>query len=228
MTSLMAPARTLPRRRRTTVGRPRHPMRSPASELMLAISRAVYRAARLVAVGCGRYAARLSRRHLHRERVILGSGFALALAVLLTVLTANAQGTPSSLQVMRKLPAYSLVYPGAALLKETQASSDSQRTSVVTVTRIYGLPMATASSVHPLDVIRWYDARLRAGGWRQVTEQTNGIGDTPFAWATACDHLDLLVEDPSTLSPDDVAGLDLSSDSLVFFVTMDQGCLPQG
>lgn len=224
MTSLTAPAHTTPRRRRTSVGRPRHSMRSPARNATLA----VFHAARPIAIGCGRFASRLSRRHLHRERVILGSGVALAVAVLLTVLTANAQGTPSSAQVMRKLPAYSLVYPGAALLKETQASGDGQKTSVVTVTRMYGLPAATASNVHPLDVITWYDSRLRASGWRPVTEQTNGVSDTPFAWATPCDHLDLLVEDPTTLSPDAAPGLDLSSDSLVFFVTMDQGCFPQG
>ena len=228
MTSLSEPAHTIPRRRRSTVGRPRHPVRSPAREAARAVYRVSYHAARPVVIRCGALGMRLSHRQPHRERVMLGSGVALALAVLLTVLTANAQGTPSSLQVMRKLPAYSLVYPRATLLKETQASSDTQRSAIITVTRIYGLPTATASGVHPLDVITWYDTRLRASGWRQVTEVTNGFGDTPFAWATPCDHLDLLVEDPSTMAPNEVAGLDLSIYSLVFFVTMDQGCLPEG
>lgn len=228
MTSISAAAHAIPRRRRSTVGRPRHSAHSPARQAALAVYRAGYRVARPAAIRCGALAKRLSHRHLHRERVILGSGLALALAVLLTVLTASAQRTPSSLQVMRKLPAYSLVFPGATPLKETQTISGGQTSAIVTVTRMYGLPQATASNTHPLDIITWYDARLRKEGWRPVTEQTNGLGDTPFAWATICDHVDLLVEDPSALSPNDVAGLDVSSYSLIYIFTMDQGCLPQG
>lgn len=224
MTSISASAYGTPRRRRSTIARPRNPTRSPAWDAALV----VYHAARPLAVRCGGLASRLLRRRLHRERVVLGTGLALALAVVLTVLTANAQRTPSSLEVMRKLPAYALVYPGATLLKESQTSNDTSKSAIVTVTRIYGLPQAKGDNITPLTVITWYDVRLRHDGWREATEQTNGIGDTPFAWATPCDHLDLLVEDPSTLTPNDIAGLDLSGYALVFFVTMDQGCLPQG
>ena len=165
---------------------------------------------------------------LRRERVLLGLGSALALAVVLTVLTANAQATPSSLDVLKKLPAYSLVYPGSSLLKTTETTDHSRGVTLATITRVFALPQAKAGSTTPLNIIGWYSWRLQRNGWLPASEQTNGITDAPYAWATTCDHFDLLVEDPSDVSPVAVAGLNLSGDALVFFVTMDQGCLPQG
>lgn len=222
MTSRGPAAKATPRRRRTHISRPRHPTRSPAR----ACGAAVYHAVHPVTVRYSGYAIRFARR-LRRERVMLGVGTTLALAVLLTVLTTNAQGTPSSRDVLRKLPAYSLVYPGGTLLKLTEATTYSHNASIVTVTRVFGLPRTGTDGAKPLDVITWYNARLERGGWQSVTEQTNGITDAPFAWATACDHFVLLVKDSSALAPNEVAGLDPSGYSLIFTITIDQGCLPQ-
>lgn len=224
MTSGRPQIKQAPRRRRHTVARQRSPVRSPASVATLA----AYRAARPMARWGAGQAGRLARRYVRRERLLLVAGSMLALAVLLTVLSTGVRGTPSNLDVLRRLPAYSLVYPGATQLKLSEATSRTLNTSLVTVTRVYGLPRATAGSATTQDIVTWYSSRLQRAGWQSVMEQSDGATAVTSDWATACDHFDLRILESLVNLPSDLAGIDLSPYAQVFFVTLDQGCLPAG
>jgi hypothetical protein len=59
-------------------------------------------------------------------------------------------------------------------------------------------------------------------------EQSDGATAVTTDWATACDHFDLRILESLVNLPSDLAGIDLSPYAQVFFVTIDQGCLPQG
>lgn len=224
MTSGGQQARLAPRRRRHTVARPRYPVRSSVGRATLA----GYHAARPVALRCADYAGRFARRYVRRERLLLVTGSALSLVVLLTVLSTGVRGTPSNFDVLRRLPAYSLIYPGAKQLKLSEATSRTLNTSLVTVTRVYGLPQAAAGNTTTLDIVNWYGSRLQHAGWQSVMEQSDGATAVTSDWATVCDHFDLRILESLVNLPSDLAGIDLTPYAQVFFVTIDQGCLPQG
>ncbi|MGH2486316.1 MAG: hypothetical protein ACRDHE_09910, partial [Ktedonobacterales bacterium] len=213
MTSRGPQFQQAPRRRRHTVARRRSPVRSPAGVVTLA----GYHAARPVALWCGGYAGRIGRRYVRRERLLLVAGAALALAVLLTVLSTGVRGTPSNLDVLRRLPAYTLVYPGATQLKLSEATSRTLNTALVTVTRVYGMPQATAPNVTTQDIVTWYSSRLQHAGWQSVAEQADGVPEVTTDLATACDHFDLRILESLVNLPSDLAGIDLSSYAQVFF-----------
>ena len=96
---------------------------------------------------------------------------AFALILLVAVLVGafvSLRGTSTDPQVraIQRLPAYSLIYPGAKLLArvETPSTIPHGGTRGAVTVQVFGVPIADGSDVS--QVFAWYSQQLQSEGWQ--------------------------------------------------------------
>src|SRR5689334_5031847 len=99
------------------------------------------------------------------------AGLLLLLAVLASCALpgTGAAATPTpdrDLATLKGFPAYSLQYPGTALLESHEGSRTPTLlgTNGAKVSRLYGLHAPVSSAITPQVILDWYDQRLREQG----------------------------------------------------------------